>query len=278
MKIAYLIQCHKNHDQIVNLVNSLTIDNDDVFIIHIDKKSKQLKRDLCTTFLNSKRVCIVKKSIDVNWSGLSQIKATLTMMNEAVRNFDFDYCCLLSGEDIPLKVNTFKDFISLENKSFIEFNNDNEIYKWRMATYNIFRDTKYSRNKITRFIDSGLSKVQRMLGIFRDNFTLEEIYLGSQWFILRKDHVELLMSKTNKNLIDKFKYTSCPDEHFFQMLFKWYIPEKEYRKFNLHYIDFDNSSSPKYMNVDELVLARNGFNFFARKVDEETMLRYLELK
>jgi hypothetical protein len=278
MKIAYLIQCHKNHGQIVSLVNALSIDQDDVFIIHVDKKSKRLKQDLVNTFSTSNRVHIVENAVSVNWSGLSQIKATLSMLNVAVRKFEFDYCCLLSGEDVPLKRMSFKKHLETEDKSFIEFNTDNELYKWRMVTYSAFRDTRYSRNKITRLIDSIMTKSQRLLGYYRNNFTLSEIYLGSQWFIIKKDHVELLLKNADSRLIRRFKYTSCPDEHFFQMLFKWYIPDNEYNEFNLHHLDFDNGSSPKVMTVDELVLARSGYNFFARKVDEVTMLEYLKLK
>lgn len=74
MKIAILIQCHKNPEQINQLIDVLSHPDIDV-IIHVDKKSA------ITNKINSKGKSVSfvpdKKRVDVRWGTFSQVKATL---------------------------------------------------------------------------------------------------------------------------------------------------------------------------------------------------------
>lgn len=82
MKLAFLIQCHKNPSQVNTLINMLNHDNID-FYIHVDKKSR-IKEDLCS----GSNVFVLPDEfrVDVKWATFSQVQATLNLMRYAIYN------------------------------------------------------------------------------------------------------------------------------------------------------------------------------------------------
>lgn len=278
MNILYFIQCHRGFEQIKMLIASLRLQNGDSVIIHVDAKNQDLLKKLKKTYQNIDVVDVIDDSISVYWSGFSQVHATLKMFRYCHDiGKDFDYCLLLSGEDIVLDVDKMRGY--LENKvqkSFIEFRDDHDNYTWRINRFNFFRDNKYSRHVLTRALDKIVVSFQKLLGIKRNNFSDSDIYLGSQWFTLSKKHYDLIYNKIDSDFLRKFRFTSCCDEHLFQILFKKYINDSEYYPYNLRYIKFQSGkSSPEYLTVGDLrKLDDLDHVFIARKVTEDTMRKY----
>ena len=98
MKIIYLLQCHKSFEQIKLLLESLELSREDFVIIHVDAKNINLRHRISSYYFDSDNVFVVNDPVVVNWSGFSQIKATLKMIGYVYRKkINFDYCCLLSG-------------------------------------------------------------------------------------------------------------------------------------------------------------------------------------
>ncbi|MGL6429263.1 beta-1,6-N-acetylglucosaminyltransferase [Aeromonas caviae] len=128
MNIVYFIQCHKNLEQVIFLVDSLKLSESDKVVIHVDGKNRKLNFLLRSHYYNSIQVFIIDNPISVSWSGFSQVQATLKMIDFVyVNNICFDYCCLLSGEDIVLNVESFKSYLTkYSGLSFIEFRDDRE--------------------------------------------------------------------------------------------------------------------------------------------------------
>ncbi|WP_039954915.1 beta-1,6-N-acetylglucosaminyltransferase, partial [Brachyspira hampsonii] len=93
-KICFLILAHKNHNQLMRLINHLKKDFD--IYVHIDKRAN----------LNIKSFDNVKvyKKIKTYHGGLSLVMATLFLIREAYKN-DYDRYIFISGQDIPLKTN-----------------------------------------------------------------------------------------------------------------------------------------------------------------------------
>ena len=102
------------------------------------------------------------------------------------------------------------------------------------------------------------------------------IQLGSQWFIFKKDHVDIICKNATEEFKNKFKYTACADEHFFQILFKKNILPSEYDKKNLRYIDFiSNESSPRFLDEKDIdMLLKEDEIFIARKIKLELLKKY----
>ncbi len=190
------------------------------------------------------------------------------MLNRS-REFDYDYFVLISGECLPLKHKLkLNDFLTLNNKSFIEINRLPE-YDWRINTYNFFRDQCFVRWSLFKIINFPISRVQRFLPR-RGNFTSSEIRMGSSWFVLKRKHVDFIISKSTDSYQKKFKYTTCSDEHYFQMLLK---EQDDVITRNLHYIRFSNgNSSPDYLSEDDIYNVTTDVNcYFVRKVSENIM-------
>ena len=76
MKIAFLMQCHKNPEQINLLLKALKHPQVDVYV-HVDSKSESIREDIGEgdgIYLLPK-----KDSIDVQWGQFSQVQATLNL-------------------------------------------------------------------------------------------------------------------------------------------------------------------------------------------------------
>lgn len=81
MKVAFLMQCHKNPEQINLLLDALKHPMVDVFV-HVDKKSQKIKKEITQregVYLLPEQQCV-----DVQWAQYSQVEATLQLLNAAV--------------------------------------------------------------------------------------------------------------------------------------------------------------------------------------------------
>ena len=100
IKIAYIILCHKNANQINKLIKKLNLENCD-FFLHIDKKSS-IEEDIIKN--NHIFVLPNDKRVDVKWGDISMIEATVNLMESVFASkTKYDYIWLISGQDFPLK-------------------------------------------------------------------------------------------------------------------------------------------------------------------------------
>lgn len=101
MKIAILIQCHKNPKQINLLLERLNHPDIDCYL-HIDKKA-----DFTDKIIHRENVFVLpdEQRVSVEWAQISQVTATLNLLNTAVAGIrgSYDYYWLISGQDWPLR-------------------------------------------------------------------------------------------------------------------------------------------------------------------------------
>ncbi|MBD3795413.1 MAG: N-acetylglucosaminyltransferase, partial [Epsilonproteobacteria bacterium] len=91
MTIAYLIQVYKNSEQIKSLISCLLNNDKHHGFIHVDKKNEDLYQALRRKYANHQQVHIIEDRVIVNWSGFSQVEATLLLMrNVHCSNIRFD--------------------------------------------------------------------------------------------------------------------------------------------------------------------------------------------
>ena len=77
LKHAFILSVHTNFSQIKVLIKTLLFG--DVFI-HVDKKQQTLFEQLKEYYSTYENVYVIENRITVNWSGLSQVKATLNLL------------------------------------------------------------------------------------------------------------------------------------------------------------------------------------------------------
>ena len=247
LRHAFIMSVHTNMEQLQVLVTTLHFG--DVYI-HVDKKQEALYQNLKETYKSNPNVFLVSDRVSVNWSGFSQVQATLKLLElvESTKR-KYDYIHFISGQDLPLMSHAQMDaYIESKgiDKQFVEVN-DIDSYKWRLTQYSFFRENPNNRKKLYRLTDIVLRLIQ-MPFIRRKNFKGFELYKGSSWFSITYDCMKYVLSYINENdYCSKFKYTACPDEHFFQVLLMNSKYKDKVLKYNSRYIVFEGlNASPKH--------------------------------
>lgn len=270
MKLAFLIQAHKSFNQLEKLICYLNKDDCDIYV-HIDLKSENLYSQLKNIQKKYKRLFLIENRKNVIWSGFSQIEATLEMLKLANLK-KYDYISLISGEDLLIKsMDEFKMFLKKnKGKEFIEFENIGN-KKWRLKKYSFFREDLNNRKLIYRILDN-LIRVLQVRSLERKNLLyFSELYKGSQWFTLTGLAIEYILSfiDNNKSIIKDFKYTACPDEHFFQTILLNSNFKNSCINNNLRYIDWhDCKNSPRILQIHDFERLNFSNYFFARKFEQ----------
>ena len=273
MTIAYLIQVHKCAKQIKTLINCLLANDKNHCFIHVDKKSVDVYKELQNFYRNHSRVSIINECYRVNWSGFSQVKASLSLMKSVYQHAtNFDRIQLMSGEDFPVKSLEYIDLFMYKNKDkeFIEFE-DMGKYSWRILQYNFFTEFCYNRNLVIRIVQRTLRELQKLLSP-RNIFESMCLYKGASWFNLSIEAMDYILHYIDNNpqYIKQFYKTACADEHFFQMILLNSNFKDKIINSNLYYTQWqEDQSSPMYLDIKGIAFAKsNDSILFARKINE----------
>lgn len=259
-KNCILILAHKNHNQIMRLINHLKTDFD--LYVHIDKRNK----------LNIKSFDNVNvyKEFKTYHGGVSLVIATLFLIEEAYKN-NYDRYIFISGQDVPLKTN--KEIINFfdtnKNKEYISYesiNNSEAMYKemsFRLNSYNFGKLYRLIFHRNIRELLSNFPLIKRT--------TPKNIYYGSQWWNLTNNAIKYILdyTKQNPNFLKRFNYTWGSDEFYFQSI----LLNSEFKNNcindNLRYLIWGVGTPINFQMKDYENIKNNiNNNIFARKFDE----------
>lgn len=267
-KICFLIAAHKNYNQSMRLINHLKKDFD--IYVHIDKKSKlDIK-----SFDNVK----IYKKHKIYHAEFSQVIGTLFLLRESSKN-NYDRYIFISAQDVPLKTN--KEIIDLfskeenRDKEFINYgkivedNNFYEVSKDRLCYY-------YPHGYIINYYHKFFHyKVRNILSkLYPKRRMIENLYTGFSWWNLTDNAVKYILDYTekNKNYINRFNYTWCSDEYFFQTILLNSKFKDSCKNDYLRYIDWSMKygSNPITFKFEDYNDIKNKCSnaIFARKFDE----------
>ena len=232
MKHAFLIQAHEDPEQLYNLIQALNA-KDSLFYVHIDKKASDFTNSIFYQQLLTYCNVHFTERIKVYWGGFSQVKATLILLNEAIKESDVYYFHFLSGHDYPIKgIDYILTFFENNNKNYLNYIPEESKLKHFIDRY-YFYDNDYinprnKNNSIKRkVIRSSIIFIQRITWFFVQvlKFPIRKridmkYYHGSCWFSFTKKAVNYILTYIQRNpwILKRFNYTACPDESFFTML------------------------------------------------------------
>ncbi|MFV0635183.1 beta-1,6-N-acetylglucosaminyltransferase [Mitsuokella sp. WILCCON 0060] len=283
MKLAILLLCHKNAEQI-NMFLDIMEHPDIEFFIHMDKKA-----DIVNQIEMRQDIHILPDHlrVDVKWSGFSMIEATLNLIRLAYKEKRFDYYWLCSGQDFPIKSAEYILDYFQKNKG------NNFISYWPSYQYGTERkETHKDKRNILKFphFMMGRSILKRVIkrayievsggwthtyNVFRrkDKFSTVPFYFGPQWIAITNNFVSWLLDYLKRNpwYAEGYRHSLTPDESFFQTLFMM-SPYKENRYDYLHYVDWSSRdgrpvNSPNVLTVNDFDnLVKSKF-LMARKFD-----------
>lgn len=282
MKIAFLIQCHKNPRQINRLIKALQHPSVEIFI-HIDSKAKGIRE--CIVCGSDIHILPAEQCVSVFWGQFSQVQATLNMLKYASKCNQFDFYFLISGQDYPLKSIEYivqylregKQYDYIDSHDISHFKKRNEIY---YPLYFIGQSTdKKIMKTMYEYCTGGKNHT---FSLFKRKIPNNiQAYFGSQWWCLNAETVSWLLHYLNENpeYMVFYKHSLCPDESFFHTLVMA-SPYVQYVRPFLHYLQFDiGKSSPKTLKVENLESLLSSDKLMARKFDidvDEEVLRRIE--
>lgn len=290
MKILYGILCHKNLEQVVELIE--TFAEEDYVIVHIDKNTSfQYYRKLKKICEKKRNIFILEDRVKIYWGHENMVKATIKMINFAIKikKLKFDYMTLLTGQDCLVKTNTYiKEYLEDNKYEFLNLwgklpipiweKNEERVFtyvftKFFFRTYDKIelkklKNLKFVLKKImNKFFYNVLSfriKKEYAINWFKKNSY--DLYCGSQMWTLSYQCLNYILDFIEKNpqYLKIFNFSFGSDEIFFHTI----IMNSDFKKNvlnHLHYIEYGNIKNLVTMKAKEQWSKKN--ILYARKFD-----------
>ncbi|MEH7250429.1 beta-1,6-N-acetylglucosaminyltransferase, partial [Neobacillus niacini] len=201
-RTAYILQIHKNPDQVNKFINQLIFENHADIFIHIDKRNyEKIKGKI----VKSPNVKIIQKSFICEWGDISQVDTTIRLLKEVLASKNnYDFVCLRSGQDLLVK-DDFKGFL-LNNKEkiFMDFRKMNEenlgfmMIKWPKITrrrYNATHPIRIYRKILLSLYSKGIN-FSPNINSWPNEYSF---YKGSQWFSIPFEVAKYIIDFLEKN-------------------------------------------------------------------------------
>lgn len=224
MQQAILVTAYKNIAHLKEIIDFF--DDDFLFYIHIDKKTKLGKADTLLLSEN-KKVVFLSRKFSINWGGFNHLQSILLLASEAIKNKETKYFHLISGHDFPVKGGEYIKFFISGNygRQFMEhFELPTENWPHggmdRIEKYNLY-DLFNARSRMGKRMIYALLDVQWQFRIKRKlPGQFSRLYGGSTWWTLSADCLNHVFNFLNQNpdFVNRFKYTFCSEEIFFQTI------------------------------------------------------------
>lgn len=261
-KHAYCIMAHDNWEQLQMLIGVLDDERNDIFL-HIDVKSLDKYRRCEVKVTRSK--LYYAKSVDVRWSDVSLADAEVNLFNKVLSTgVRYQRIHLISGADLPLvSQEMMHRFFNNRNDEFIDVRQPSQFIK-RLKYYHFF--VKYRRNKLLIDFLRRLLLIPQLPFINRLRHSPLPYAYGSEWCSLTYKGIEAIAG-TYADYRHMFKYTTCCDEHYKQMILmaKGFVFAKEGC---MRYVLFTSDNpSPKVLTMDDFDTMQASGCLFARKFD-----------
>ncbi|MCR4436803.1 MAG: beta-1,6-N-acetylglucosaminyltransferase [Clostridiales bacterium] len=285
MLTAYLILAHKSPNQLKRLVARLSSENSHIFI-HLDNKTVNVL-DYFSIANEVKNVYFIANRVIVNWGAYSMVQATLNGLQQIMdTGIPFDYIHLLSGEDYPIKPNSYiQDFFNrnkgAEFLSYSAFPTPDLPGGGmdRIEYYYDFDnpDTSYNSPNYDVY-----EREMKQKGIKRKFIEGMKPYHGSQWWSLTANCIRYVLKTVGENseITNFYRYSKFSDEQFFQTIIMNSEFSKKVINNGLRYIDWRNVDikdidwvnsppHPKILTTMDFPLLYKSPALFARKFDEK---------
>ena len=207
---------HTEPDMLKTLLRCLDDPRNDIFL-HLDAKSSLRYEDFQAIPRHSRLTAIPR--MDVRWGGFSLIDLEMKLLDAAVSQGHYDYCHLLSGQDLPIKTqdaihaffeaNSGTEFVSIEPEK-----TEKPAIQWRYRYYHWLKDFYGRKKGLIGRTEDALIALQKPF-VRRDKNC---VYGGGhEWFSITGAFAEY--AAAHRAWVEKrFHYTYCCDEIFLQTL------------------------------------------------------------
>lgn len=272
VKLAYCLLAHKNPKQVHRVIERL-MNPQDCFCTCIFNSPSQRNRAGWENYLGpyKSRAFRVRYGYSNGWGNYEMVKATLDAMAE-LKDVDYDYFINLSGQCYPIKrVDRIRKEIAKNEKTIIHCVNipegkgrgriSNRFDKW-----NHYFDWKYLRFGV---------HLPRIFKKWPDKFIP---YYGSQWFCMRREHVDYVLDfcEGNQEFVNFFKGVGIPDEHFFQTILMNSPHSDKISNRYFRLLNWPKGFASQFA-LEDFEYIQKSEQLFARKFDTESDAALLDL-
>jgi hypothetical protein len=298
--INYIILVHKNPFQLIRLINKLS-GNHVNFYVHVDKLVDSKPFEEAAKDIKNIHFISDEKREEGIWCGIGLVKATINSLNQIIADGRKGYCILLSGQDYPIKNNTYiEDYLSknyginfietfdiptenwfhkgMDRISFYKFNLSNKRGHF-VVVPSIFQSEFYSLKTIKSLLKLIIyNKFQLIFKLFNNRKHPNNILPkgGSAWWGLPIETVNdiIIFLEANPEFLKYHKYTFNPDELFFQTIVSHINKGKpELMGNSLTFVDWgrENSVGAPSLSIEHfnLIINQPKNILFARKFEYE---------
>ena len=286
MKQAILITAYKDFDQLYEL--AALFDTDFNIYIHVDRKA-QLSALWRSRILALPAVKYLGQDDVVNWGGLNHLRAYLKLAAAALKDPENLFFHLITGQDFPVAQADRFRFIAADalkhNKNYLHHFKLPEP-KWedgsmeRLDRYNLYDvlDAKKHKSWILRVL-----KLQKLLGFKRSMSSLpENLFGGSTYWSLNRSCLQYVLDYTamHKPFFNRFRFTFCAEEIYFQTLILNSAFAATVVNDNLRFIDWESGRRgyPAFLEEEDYSKALAAGSLFARKVDKKAFRVFKRLR
>jgi hypothetical protein len=271
MRVAYIVLCHKEPDQVARLVGRLTDESSRIWL-HVDARADDVARCLRTRLTKLKNVSFTTRT-RVYWGSWNVVRATLIALRAAAGSgWPFDYAILLSGQDYPVvgPAQIRERLEAAGGKSFIDCR-DLEA-TWPLA----FNRTVQRHMTVPSY---GLRRLDWLPA--RRPPHAARLYGGSTWWALSHACVDYLLdpSSPSRALARYMRASACPDEAFFQTALMNSDQATCIENWCPTYVDWRPSdlSHPATLTSDDFEAIIGSGCLLARKFDVSVDARILDM-
>lgn len=273
-KIAYILLCHKDPEGIIAQAERLTAAGD-FMAIHFDARAKpedyQRIRD---ALADNRAVAFARKRLKCGWGEWSLVGATLQAVRAAVEAFpQATHFYMLSGDCMSIKsaeyAHAFLDRDDVDYVESFDFHASDWIRTGIKEERLIYRH--YFNERAHKRLFYGSIDLQRRLGLRRRVPADLQIQIGSQWWCLRRQTIEMILDFCDRrpDIVRFFRTTWIPDETFFQTLVRHLVPEGQIRSRTLTFLVFSDYGMPVSFYNDHYDLLLSQDYLFARKISPD---------
>ncbi len=267
--IAYVISAYKNPEHLGRLIRRLHTGTETTFTVHVDLKTNDDVYDAMRAAVGDLDVVFLQRHA-CHWGGFGHVRASLKGIRAVLESGrDPDHLILISGQDYPIKSNTYiREFLERgDGRSFF--------LHFPLPTEN--------------WTNGGLYRIRRWHWRYRGfhlSLPLRRTlpvglapWGGSAYWIMSRSalHTVVRFLDENPSYDRFFQHVDIPDELFFQTILLNSAEAERCVDFRLHYTEWSRTPAPAILTSDDYPHLVESSCLFARKFDAAVDDRILGL-
>jgi hypothetical protein len=299
MRLAYIISAYKSADLLIRLVHRLHTPTS-IILIHVDKRTDRKQyRDMTEGVSHLPNVVFLKRH-NCHWGDFGHVRATLEGLAYLFyREAHFDYVFLLTGQDYPIKSNTYiesfldekkgKEFISYYSFPNKEWGGDGGMRRIEQWHFRFLED--WPVKSLRAFVHLPAkrefeSKVKSVIYSSVNNMFAKRTlpgnlkpFGGPGYWCLTRGCAEFIHDYVQKNprFVKFFWYVDIPDEIFFHTIILNSSFASNVVNDDLRCIDISERRGPRIWRKGDLEILAQSKGLIARKFDTAVDREILDL-